>query len=148
MTDPQSPSSSGPPTPSIAAAAHAPRPGSPVVQNQISLNAASNNHHHHPPPAHTQPHHPIPPQGYQGSPAAPLPSTIAPSVPASALPGARLSGRLVGVVSLTDVLFLYARASGLSPTDPAETRNRRRRSSSSSLSVQRSGDIGRELLRG
>ncbi|KAJ5157373.1 Protein sds23 [Penicillium canariense] len=70
---------------------------------------------------------------------------LAPSIPASALPGARLSGRLVGVVSLTDVLNLHARASGLSPADPAESR-RRRRSSSSSMSVRRSGEIGRELF--
>ena len=70
---------------------------------------------------------------------------LTPSIPASALPGARLSGRLVGVVSLTDILNLYARASGLSPADPAETR-RRRRSSSSSMSVRRSGEIGRELF--
>ncbi|CRG85312.1 Protein sds23 [Talaromyces islandicus] len=138
MTDPQSPSSSGPSTPAIAPI-HVPQPGGAGVQNQVAMNAASN---HHVPPAHTQPHHPVPPQGYQGSSAPALPPAMAPSVPASAL-----SGRLVGVVSLTDVLFLYARASGLSPTDPAETRNRRRRSSSSSVSIQRSGDIGRELLR-
>lgn len=43
-----------------------------------------------------------------------------------------MSGRLSGVVSLTDVLNLFARASGLSPTDPEELRKRRRRSSSSS----------------
>lgn len=71
---------------------------------------------------------------------------MAPSIPASALPGARLSGRLVGVVSLTDVLNLYARASGLKPADPAETRSRRRRSSSASVNVRKSGDIGRDLL--
>lgn len=54
------------------------------------------------------------------------------SVSASQLPGASMSGRLSGVVSLTDVLNLFARASGLSPTDPEELRKRRRRSSSSS----------------
>lgn len=73
---------------------------------------------------------------------------MVPSIPASALPGARLSGRLVGVVSLTDILNLQARASGLSPADPAESRSRRRRSSSSSVSVRRSGEIGRELFSG
>ncbi|KAJ5172114.1 hypothetical protein N7492_004707 [Penicillium capsulatum] len=107
-----------------------------------------------PPPANTSapssqqsvPHHPTPSQ-----PAGPFPSsgvtppTLAPSIPASALPGARLSGRLVGVVSLTDILNLHARATGLSPADPAESR-RRRRSSSSSVSVRRSGEIGRELF--
>jgi hypothetical protein len=40
---------------------------------------------------------------------------------------------------------LHARASGLSPADPAESR-RRRRSSSSSMSIHRSGEIGRELF--
>ncbi|KAI9797976.1 MAG: cell separation during budding [Piccolia ochrophora] len=59
--------------------------------------------------------------------------TTSPSVSASALPGAAMSGRLTGVISLTDILNLFARASGLSPTDPNETRERRRRSSSSSL---------------
>ncbi|KAL1996918.1 hypothetical protein VTN49DRAFT_7783 [Thermomyces lanuginosus] len=66
------------------------------------------------------------------------------SVPSS-IPGAGVSGRLVGVLSLTDILNLYARASGLSPADPAETRSRRRRSSSSSVSVRRSGDVAREI---
>lgn len=54
------------------------------------------------------------------------------SVSAGQLPGAAMSGRLSGVVSLTDVLNVLARASGLSPGDPDETRRRRRRSSSSS----------------
>ncbi|KAI1435882.1 hypothetical protein GGR50DRAFT_279551 [Xylaria sp. CBS 124048] len=56
-----------------------------------------------------------------------------PSVPASALPGSRLSGRLTGVVTLTDILNLFARSTGLNPTDPNEQRARRRRSSSSSI---------------
>lgn len=55
------------------------------------------------------------------------------SVPAVALPGAHLSGRLTGVISLTDILNLFARSSGLSPMDPGEQRARRRRSSSSSI---------------
>ncbi|OAA57016.1 cbs domain containing protein [Niveomyces insectorum RCEF 264] len=55
------------------------------------------------------------------------------SVPAAAFPGAHLSGRLTGVVSLTDILNLFARTTGLHPSDPAEIRARRRRSSSSSL---------------
>ena len=54
------------------------------------------------------------------------------SVPASQFPGAGMSGHISGVVSLTDVLNVLARASGLSPGDPEETRRRRRRSSSSS----------------
>ncbi|KAI0872838.1 hypothetical protein GGS24DRAFT_466004 [Hypoxylon argillaceum] len=56
-----------------------------------------------------------------------------PSVPASALPGSHLSGRLTGVVTLTDILNLFARSTGLNPTDPSEQRARRRRSSSSSI---------------
>ncbi|KAK8109047.1 hypothetical protein PG984_014848 [Apiospora sp. TS-2023a] len=44
-----------------------------------------------------------------------------------------LSGHLTGVVTLTDILNLFARSSGLNPTDPSEQRARRRRSSSSSL---------------
>lgn len=55
------------------------------------------------------------------------------SVPASALAGARLSGKLTGVVSLTDILNIFARSTGLRPSDPGEQRARRRRSSSSSM---------------
>ncbi|KAI8953265.1 hypothetical protein F4801DRAFT_576719 [Xylaria longipes] len=55
------------------------------------------------------------------------------SVPASALPGSHLSGRLTGVVTLTDILNLFARTTGLNPSDPNEQRARRRRSSSSSI---------------
>ncbi|KAI4212824.1 MAG: hypothetical protein LQ351_004527 [Letrouitia transgressa] len=62
-----------------------------------------------------------------------LPLSTAPSVSASALPGAHMAGHLSGVVSLTDILNLFARASGLHPTDPDERRRQRRRSSSSSM---------------
>ncbi|KAI0205991.1 hypothetical protein F4808DRAFT_408535 [Astrocystis sublimbata] len=55
------------------------------------------------------------------------------SVPASALSGSHLSGRLTGVVTLTDILNLFARTTGLNPSDPNEQRARRRRSSSSSI---------------
>ncbi|CAD0082376.1 unnamed protein product [Aureobasidium vineae] len=61
------------------------------------------------------------------------------SVSATSLPGASLGGHLNGVVSLTDLLNLFARMSGLSPLDPDETRRRRRRSSSHS-SMQASVD--------
>jgi CBS domain-containing protein len=47
--------------------------------------------------------------------------------------GSRLSGQLIGVISLTDILNLFARSSGLSPVDPSEARKQRRRSSSSSM---------------
>lgn len=52
-----------------------------------------------------------------------------------------MSGRLNGVISLTDILNLYAKTSGLNPHDPDEARRARRRSSSSS--VRRSMDSGR-----
>lgn len=65
------------------------------------------------------------------------------SVPAAAMPGAHLSGRLTGVISLTDILNMFARSSGLHPSDPGEQRARRRRSSSQS-SVRPSLDGGRE----
>jgi hypothetical protein len=70
-------------------------------------------------------------------------------VSAASLPGARISGRLVGVVSLTDVLILFARAGGLlDVVDPAELRMRRRRSSSAA-SVRKSLDLGpRPALQG
>ncbi|KAL8987823.1 MAG: hypothetical protein Q9177_003015 [Variospora cf. flavescens] len=62
-----------------------------------------------------------------------IPLSNSPSVSASAMPGANMGGRLAGVVSLTDILNLFARASGLHPTDPDERRRQRRRSSSSSM---------------
>ncbi|KAG9912445.1 hypothetical protein KCU94_g62, partial [Aureobasidium melanogenum] len=71
------------------------------------------------------------------------------SVSAATLPGATLGGHLNGVVSLTDVLNLFARVSGLNPSDPDETRRRRRRSSSHSSmrasvdSFRSSIDMGR-----
>ncbi|KAI0127369.1 hypothetical protein BJ170DRAFT_595238 [Xylariales sp. AK1849] len=54
-------------------------------------------------------------------------------VPASSMAGSHLSGHLTGVVTLTDILNLFAKTSGLHPSDPSEQRARRRRSSSSSL---------------
>ena len=54
-------------------------------------------------------------------------------VSTSSLPGSHLSGRLIGVITLTDILNLFARTTGLNPTDPNEQRARRRRSSSSSV---------------
>ncbi|KAF7562119.1 hypothetical protein G7046_g2008 [Stylonectria norvegica] len=77
--------------------------------------------------------------GPQSFASAPLPNAAPPSpvtasaVPASAMAGARISGRLSGVISLTDVLNLFAKSTGLNPTDPGEQRARRRRSSSSSV---------------
>ncbi|KAJ5774468.1 Major facilitator superfamily domain general substrate transporter [Penicillium paradoxum] len=155
VTDPSSPASSGPPTPSHSSV-HIP------ISSGIGPTTGSQSANSPPPsplPApvtpsaqpsqYTAPHLPAPNPPYTfpatGVPA-PMPSPISHSIPSAALDGARLSGRLVGVVSLTDILNLHARASGLNPADPSESRNRRRRSSSSSQSVRRSGDIGRELF--
>lgn len=124
--------------------------------------------HHSVPPFSSQnstPHpSPLPARTGSGSEALSTPGTpsfslsINPgvnSVSASQLPGAGMSGRLSGVVSLTDVLNILARASGLSPGDPETTRRRRRRSSSSSTRaladsvrassefMRSSGEIGR-----
>lgn len=71
-----------------------------------------------------------------------LPLAGTPSVSASALPGAHMSGRLSGVVSLTDILNLFAKAGGLHPQDPEERRRQRRRSSSVSLGRSSSVDVG------
>ncbi|KAF2851205.1 hypothetical protein T440DRAFT_467937 [Plenodomus tracheiphilus IPT5] len=60
-------------------------------------------------------------------------NAVAPAISASAVTGAHLSGRLSGVISLTDILNLFAKASGLRPHDPDEARRARRRSSSSSM---------------
>ncbi|KAL2828741.1 hypothetical protein BDW59DRAFT_142954 [Aspergillus cavernicola] len=133
VTDPLSPVSSGPPTPSHS------------MVHMPLYPTGSNPNPQSPPQSPTPPGAPVQPPS-QSAPHLPTPALGVPSIPVSALPGARLSGRLVGVVSLTDVLNLHARASGLSPADPAESRSRRRRSSSSSISVRRSGEIGRELF--
>jgi len=71
----------------------------------------------------------IPPPSIATTPQSPLPGPV----PSGALPGSNISGRLSGVVSLTDILNLFAKTSGLRPSDPSEQRARRRRSSSSSV---------------
>ncbi|KAK2771661.1 cell separation during budding [Onygenales sp. PD_12] len=158
VTDPQSPSSSGPPTPSHSAV-HIPLNSHSTIPVQPQLSApltpisppppisTSNNNHLSPTAPHfAQPHHPTPVSPSATVPG-PYPQSMSTAIPAASLPGARLSGHLVGVVSLTDVLNLYARASGLSPADPNIYRSQRRRSSSSSLGIRKSGDIGRDLGR-
>ncbi|KAL2751926.1 hypothetical protein ACRALDRAFT_1078342 [Sodiomyces alcalophilus JCM 7366] len=85
--------------------------------------------------------------GTGSAPPSPVPlqaTTQQHKIPASALPGAHISGRLTGVVSLTDILNLFARSSGLRPSDPGEQRARRRRSSSSS--VRPSIDLSRPSI--
>lgn len=60
-------------------------------------------------------------------------NSISSSGPVAGMQGQHMSGRLTGVISLTDVLNIFARSSGLSPHEPDEARRMRRRSSSSSL---------------
>lgn len=90
-------------------------------------------------------------QNQASAPPSPLPmssSVFSPtgSVPAAALPGAHLSGRLTGVISLTDILNLFARSSGLNPADPGEQRAMRRRSSSASVRPSLDGERSRGSL--
>ena len=118
-----------------------------------------------PPPAHLQQpathlpapaaHLSSPPKGVAGAEMTPGPpyTSVSPgtAVSASQAPGQIMSGRLSGVVSLTDVLNLFARASGLHPADPEEMRRRRRRSSSSSSrpnvdSLRASGELMRSSI--
>lgn len=73
-----------------------------------------------------------PPTTTQASPT-PAPYPPVTGSGSSFIPGGRLSGILSGVVSLTDILHLFARSVGLAPNDPSEARRQRRRSSSSSM---------------
>lgn len=156
VTDPVSPASSGPPTPSHSSV-HIPLSSSAGQASAATHTAGS------PPPSplptptaqpthHISPYLAAPVTPYKApstgsiSSGVPVPPSLSHSIPSAALDGARLSGRLVGVISLTDILNLHARATGLNPNDPAESRSRRRRSSSSNQNVRRSGDIGRELF--
>ncbi|KAI0150631.1 hypothetical protein GGR57DRAFT_188955 [Xylariaceae sp. FL1272] len=74
----------------------------------------------------------VPPSSTSATPTSPATAQY-PSASASSLTSPHLSGRLTGVVTLTDILNLFARSTGLNPSDPSEQRARRRRSSSSSL---------------
>jgi CBS domain-containing protein len=137
ITEPISPSNSGPPTPSLHTATLVPTSSHSSAlshSNTSTLPVAIA-----PPPS--DPFSTSPGAVIDHSPKTPFINPSGPSISASALPGARISGRLVGVVSLTDILILFARAGGLGDVvDPSELRLRRRRSSSSS--VRRSVDLG------
>lgn len=135
VTTPPSPS----PTPSL--------PSTPSVQNpsmsSSSLSITSAHTPSHPTPPITLSHPAVshPPSSVASFPQAQppiLPLSTTPTVSASALPGAAMSGRLSGVVSLSDILNLFARASGLHPGDLDEARRMRRRSSSGSVFSERS----------
>ncbi|KAI7144392.1 hypothetical protein KC347_g615 [Hortaea werneckii] len=108
-------------------------PPSPAVHSNTQPINIEHTASHLPAPAA---HMASPPKSTAGSDMTPGPpfTSVNPGVTISAsqLPGAAMSGRLSGVVSLTDVLNLFARASGLHPGDPEEMRKLRRRSSSSS----------------
>jgi CBS domain-containing protein len=58
--------------------------------------------------------------------------------PLGCTPPNLMMGKLSGVVSLTDILNLYARVEGLKAADPGEARMNRRRSSSSSTATSTS----------
>lgn len=131
ITDQMSPMSSGPPTPAIQTATMVP-----LSAHNSSISAGTGQHHMQLPSAASS----DPLQVADASPKTPMVHPAGPTISASSYPGARISGRLVGVVSLTDILILFAKAGGLETADPNEIRLRRRRSSSSS--VRRSMDLG------
>ncbi|KAJ8115594.1 hypothetical protein OPT61_g2804 [Boeremia exigua] len=112
VVDTPSPASSGPSTPAIQPAHLV--PPSPITPLPVSLSGPT-------PVNSTTPTH------LAGT------GAVAPAISASAMSGASLSGRLSAVISLTDILNVFARASGLHPHDPDEARRARRRSSSSSM---------------
>ena len=58
--------------------------------------------------------------------------------PLGATPPSLMMGKLQGVISLTDVLNLFARVEGLKPSDTTNARMNRRRSSSSSTTTSNS----------
>lgn len=102
-------------------------PPSPGVHTVVPPFSMQNTHTHISTPQRAAP-------GSENQIAVPPFTNLGTGVSATQLPGANMSGRLSGVVSLTDILNILAKASGLSPGDPEATRRRRRRSSSSSLS--------------
>lgn len=132
VTEPQSPSSSGPSTPPTI---HSTTMG-PTSSHRTSISGGSGQTY-----LTLQP--PVSADANHVADASMKTSSIGmagPSVSASSMPGARMSGHLIGVVSLTDILILFARTGGMSVADPQELRLRRRRSSSGS--VRRSVDFG------
>lgn len=136
ITEPVSPSSSGPPTPSAQPATLVP-----TSSHSASISSGSGQPHIVPPaPMSSDPY-----RVADASPKTPVVAPLGPSISASSMPGARLSGQLVGVISLTDVIVLFAKATGLSALDPSEIRRTRRRSSSSS--VRGSIDLGNRPVR-
>ncbi|KAF2766328.1 hypothetical protein EJ03DRAFT_367541 [Teratosphaeria nubilosa] len=143
IVDAPSPSTSVPASPALHSTSTAP------------LGASGTNLHLPAPAAHLST--PARQGGAQGAEVTPGPpytsANPSVSVSASQLPGAGMSGHLSGVVSLTDILNLFARVSGLTPMDPETIRERRRRSSSSSSraaveGVRSSARTSMEIMRG
>jgi len=121
IVESSSPASSGPPTPLLTPNTVVP-PSNPLSSPSAPITGPSNSIFGTSPSQHIQ----LPGPGIP-------PPTAHTTISASAIPGATLSGRLSGVVSLTDILNLFAKASGLHPCDPTEMRRFRRRSSSASV---------------
>lgn len=124
-------------------------PSTPSIHPNPSTSSLNANPPTHPTPPIALSHHPVshPPGPVSSTPQAQPPLmhlSTTPTVSASALPGAAMSGRLSGVVSLTDILNLYGRISGLNPGDLEEVRRMRRRSSSGSV-FSESGRSGRSV---
>jgi len=68
----------------------------------------------------------------------PPPPHVSPTSSLGTTPPSLMLGRLQGVVSLTDILNLFARVEGLKASSPNEARLNRRRSSSSSTTTSTS----------
>ncbi|RMZ84281.1 hypothetical protein DV738_g788, partial [Chaetothyriales sp. CBS 135597] len=131
VTESMTPSSSGPPTPSLPSATLS----LPSAHNS-SISPGPSHHYIAPPPIFVADSGGVADSLLKS----PFSPTAGPLISASSFPGQRLSGKLVGVVSLTDILILFARAGGLHAADPNEVRMSRRRSSSSSMRL--SVDLG------
>jgi CBS domain-containing protein len=82
------------------------------------------------------PHLPLHPSSLGGQSASHVAHNSTP--PLGAAPPNLMVGKLSGVVSLTDILNLFARVEGLKPSHPGEARLNRRRSSSSSTATSTS----------
>jgi hypothetical protein len=91
-----------------------------------------------PPTANTSPTTTVPPHVPVHQSATTPHIAIQQSSPIATTAPGLMMGRLSGVVSLTDILNLFARVEGLKPANPNEARMNRRRSSSSSTATSTS----------
>ena len=83
-----------------------------------------------------QPHVPVYPSSAPSPP--PYAGHSSPTPPMSGIPPSLMLGKLQGVVSLTDILNLFARVEGLKTSATTLARTNRRRSSSSSTATSTS----------